>query len=106
MDQQLGQLANIAQRQKDYSKTEETLGRIVNLRTKTYGEAYDGNLLPLLRIASYQKVRQMNDLVCETCNKGIEHAKLCLARQDTQENTEKKNSVVKLLIEFYELLCH
>lgn len=62
--------------------------------------------MPLLRIASFQKAQQLNDLVCETCKKGIEHANLCLVREDILESDAKKASVVKLLVEFHEMLSH
>ena len=106
MDQNLGQLAGIAQRQKDYSCCEETLGKIVQLRTAVYGEAHDGLLIPLLRIASFQRALQHNDMVLETCRKGLEHAKMCLENEDILESAEKKESVVKLLMEFYQMLFH
>ena len=56
MDQHLGQTATICIRQKDYSATEEVLGRVVQLRIQEFGEAYEGILIPLLRIASFQRV--------------------------------------------------
>jgi len=55
------------------------------LRIENYGNDYDGILIPLLRIASFQKVQNLNDMVTETCKKGIEHGKLCLKREDTME---------------------
>ena len=45
-------------------------------------------------------------MVTETCKKGIEHAQLCLEREDTKESEVKRSSVIKLLQEFYEMLYH
>ena len=71
-----------------------------------YGEAYDGLLIPLLRIASFQRAQQLNDMVDETCKKGLEHTKMCLENEDILESADKKESVVKLLMEFYQMLFH
>lgn len=45
-------------------------------------------------------------MVVETCKRGIEHAKMCIQNEQIQSSEEKRNSVEKLLIEFYEMLFH
>ena len=106
MDQYLGQLVGYCARLKDYQGSIDALGKIVELRLNEFGDDYDGVLIPLLRIASYQRVLQVNDMVIETSRKGIEHAKMCLDSEECKQNEEKKNSVLKLLFEFHELLYH
>ena len=45
-------------------------------------------------------------MVLETCRKGLEHTKMCLENEDILESEDKKESVVKLLMEFYQMLFH
>ena len=106
MDQHLNQLAGICQRQKDYSKTEEIIGQSIELRIKIYGDDYDGVLLPMMRMANFQKVQQLDEKVTETCKKGIQNAKKCLETDDAKANEEKKSTIIKYLLEFHEMLFH
>ena len=45
-------------------------------------------------------------MVTETCKKGIEHAMLTLETEDAKESEDKRATVIKLLIEFHEMLFH
>ena len=53
MDQNLNQLIRITQRSKDYAKTEEAISQQIQLRISVYGEAYDGILLSIMRLANF-----------------------------------------------------
>lgn len=91
---------------KDYERTIELLGKIVHIRLTEHGDDFDGVLVPLLRIASFQRVLERDDCVVETCRKGLEHANLCLKNEDNMDNEQVRSSVQKFLLEFYQMLYH
>ena len=78
MEQTMTQMSGIAQRLKNYEKAIDTTGAIVQIRINEHGNDHDGVLVPLIKIATFQKILQQDDLMVETCRKGIEHATLCL----------------------------
>ena len=78
----------------------------VQIRIMEHGPAFDGVLVPLLRIASFQRVLELDDCVVESCRKGLEHAHLCLENKDINSNESVRSSVRKFLLEFYQMLYH
>ena len=106
MEQTITQMTGIAQRMKNYEKAIDMTGAIVQIRINEHGSNHDGVLVPLIKIATFQKILQQDDLMVETCRKGIEHATLCLKNEDSLENDQVLSSVKKFLMEFYQMLCH
>ena len=74
------------------------------MMVENYGEDYEGLIVPMLRIPSYQKINKKDDLHLESLERGKDTCDLVLKKQEIKG--ERRNAILRFKAEFLESLYH